>query len=50
VPNQRKAVEVAKDTSNGEAGNASAPGASKKERTKVGAVDRVQTSADLHFG
>ena len=50
VPNQRKAVEVAKDTSDGEAGDASAPGASKKERTKVGAVDRVKTPADLHFG
>jgi len=50
VPSQRKAVEVAKDTSDGEAGDASAPGASKKERTKVGAVDRVKTPADLHFG
>ncbi len=50
VQQLRAPAVVTKDTSDGEAGDASAPGASKKERTKVGAVDRVQTSADLHFG
>ncbi len=48
VQQLRAPAVVTKDTSDGEAGDASAPGACKKERTKVGAVDRVQTGT-IHY-